>query len=447
MKKRLITALGFALSLHAAHAQWTTVCGTGNGFVDNFEVFGNELYATGFFTSLCGTANNHIVKLNGVSWQPAGNGYAHAGHQLKSIGGSLYFVGYQPNIDSNWVYRFDGTNFNKVGEGVYLTTAVTGGSETANLYAMLPYGGKIIASGEFDRVGNRAISGIMQWDGTAWDSLGSGLSGNIAGGPPVMYPHDLCTFGPDLVVAGNFLKAGGVTTNGIARWDGTQWHSMGAGFNAPVYGICEFNGELYAGGEFTMSGSTPLKCIARWDGTDWVSPGFQLYYNNPLYHPFVHTLKVIGPKMYIGGGFDRIASGTGVHQGQAICAFDGTAVDTLHGGVTNREVEGIAFYNNELYAGGGINNSNSFIAKYVSTAGLEKPEKQPSWTVSPNPAGSTLTISGSQAGIPISVFSPDGKQCLVLTASGPETAIDISSLKPGVYLVEMNGRQQRVLKK
>lgn len=433
------------LNMSLAFSQWTTVCGTGNGFVDNFEVFDNELYATGFFTSLCGTSNNHIVKYDGNSWQAVGAGYENAGHQLKAINNSLYFVGYQPNIDSNWVYHFDGTNFNKVGDGVYLTSAVTGFSQTANLYAMTSYNGHTIVSGEFDRVGSKHISGIMQWNGTAWDSLGSGLAGNIPGTASIMYPHDLCDFGTDLVVCGNFQAAGGITCNGVARWDGSQWHSLGAGFNGTVYGICTFNGELYAGGGFTMSGTTPLKSIAKWNGSSWVDPGFRMYYNNPVYYSFVHTLKVLGGKLYIAGGFDRVEMGTSVLQGQAVCAFDGTNIDLLSGGVVGKEVEAIALYDGKIYAGGGINNSNSFIAKYTNTTGLPELEAL-DWTVSPNPAAQSVSISGNVKQGTISIFSLNGKLCAQIPEAAFTTTLDVSSLDAGMYILRISDEHRQFVK-
>ncbi len=448
MNKILLTsAFTFLLGIQSLFAQWSVVCGTGNGFVDNFEVFNSELYGTGFFTNLCGTSNNHIVKWDGNAWQPVGTGYPNAGHQLKGLGSHLYFVGYQPAIDSNWVYRFDGANFNRLGEGVYLTNAVSGFSQTANLYALEEYNGNVIACGEFDRVGNKSISGIMEWDGSSWDSLGSGLSGNIAGTAAIMYPHDMCKFGTDLVVAGNFLKAGGITVNGIARWDGTQWHNLGAGFNGTVYGVCVFNGELYVGGEFTLSGSTALKCMAKWNGTSWVDPGFRVYYNNSNYYSFVHTLKVFNSKMYIAGGFDRVVDGTTVHSGQGICAFNGTAVDTLSGGTINREIEALAWYDGDLYVGGGMNNTNSYIAKYDGTASLNELETEITWTIRPNPTENGCFLSGTKKEQLISILTLEGKICKTILGQETETQIDFSELPSGVYFVKIGHQQRRIVKR
>lgn len=425
MKRCVLFSLFLSFS-SAGFSQWSAVCGAGNGFVDNFEVFRGELYATGFFTDVCGTTNNHLVRFDGTDWQPAGTGYAHAGHQLKVIDTTLYFVGYQPNIDSNWVYTWDGTTLNKFGSGVYLTSAVTGFSQTANLYAIGSYNGNLVACGEFDRVGNKHISGIMQWTGFEWDSLGSGLSGNIAGTAAVMYPHDFAVFGNDLIVAGNFQKAGGILVNGIARWDGVQWHPLGSGFNGTVYGLAVFNGELYAGGDFTQSGNTILKCMAKWNGSEWVDPGFRVYYQNPGYYSFVHTLKVIENRLFFTGGFDKVESGNGIASCQAICAFDGSVVLTLGGGIPSREIEAVALYHDELYAGGGNNNTNSFIARYDDYQSLSVPVEYIHLSVAPNPsADGKIRVSSDEVLGKMSIYNALGQEIRSILSEKTEEVLDI----------------------
>ena len=63
----------------------------------------------------------------------------------------------------------------------------------------------------------------------------------------------------DLYVGGSFTNAGGVLNTNIAKWDGTNWSSLGGlgYFNSLAVGVnvLEFhNGELYAGGAFTNAG-------------------------------------------------------------------------------------------------------------------------------------------------------------------------------------------------
>ena len=435
MKKT--TTFFFTLSLllltKLSSAQWMPVCTSGNGFVDNFEVFNNELYATGFFTNSCGANHHYLAKWNGSTWSSVGNGLPQAGHHLQSINTDLFAVTYQPAIDSNWVYKFDGSNFNKYGEGVYLSYAVTGFSQTANLYNCIEYNSKLVVCGEFDRVGTKHISGIMQWNGTAWDSLGAGLSGHVTGTDLIMYPHDLCTYNSDLIVCGNFKNAGNQLVNGIARWDGTQWHALGAGFNGVVYGITVYNGELYAGGDFTASGSTPLMYIAKWNGTAWVDPGFQLYYRSTANYSFIHTLKVIDNKLFISGGFDRVVVGTDTMDCTAVAAYDGVKLDTLFGGISGKEVEALALFQNSIYAGGGLFGS-SYIAKLDLSNGIAAVANEQIKLV-PNPSSGTFQINSKEVIQHIDVYDLKG-EC-IYQSSGSKCIQPISIDREGLFLVSI----------
>lgn len=420
---------------HSISAQWNPVCSTGNGFVDDFEVFQDTLYATGFFTNVCGIPANHLIRYDGTTWEAVGTGYVNAGHDLCPIGDELYFVGYQPAIDSNWVYRLNGNVLEKIGEGVYLTNAVTGFSKTANLYNVTTFNDRIVACGEFDRVGNREISGIMQWTGTIWDSLGSGLSGSITASD-VMYPHTLCTFENDLIVGGNFLQAGGLNVHGIARWDGTTWYAMGDGFNGSVYTVTEFNGELYAAGDFTMSGTTALQCVARWNGSSWENPGIGVYYQDAMYYSFVHTLRVIDNRLFVTGGFDRVTTTTDTLMCQAIFAFDGMHIDTLAGGIPGKEIEALVQFDGNLYAGGGVNNSNSFIARYEDVLGF--PEiSAPEAELFPNPSSDDhITVSSAEVPQEIRVFDLSGR-CVLSIIPAVSSVTELTLPGTGSYILEI----------
>ena len=148
---------------------------------------------------------------------------------------------------------------------------------------------------------------IAKWNGSDWSALGTGIPADLVG---MMTSWD----GPNgnqLYVGGRFPTAGGVTANGIAAWDGTQWHSMGDGitgsFNPYVDAMMVWDdgsGEkLYVGGRFdTMNGlSTPL--IARWDGTTWEQVGDGLI--NDMYMFGIESMAVYddgsGPALYVGG--------------------------------------------------------------------------------------------------------------------------------------------------
>lgn len=69
-----------------------------------------------------------------------------------------------------------------------------------------------------------------------------------------------------LIVGGQFSFGG---FNAIAAWDGTNWFTLGSGFNGNVEALEVHNGRLYAGGAFSSNGNN----IAEWSGTIPGVPG------------------------------------------------------------------------------------------------------------------------------------------------------------------------------
>ncbi len=427
--KHPLTFAAISLLTPCSFAQWTEVCTEGDGFVVNFEAHGNVLYATGFFSELCDSSVNYVARRTGDGWENVGN-FSEAGHFLRSIDNELYAVRYEPDTDSNWLYMLNNGTFEPVGSGIYLTTA-SGLSNTPNLYNVIKYNNEIVISGEFDRVGSQSISGIARWNGIQWQELGTGLSGNIPSTAPIMYPHDLCLFGDDLIAAGNFGSAGGETVNGIARWDGSQWHALGQGFNGTVYGIAVFDGQLYAGGDFTASGSTQLDHLAKWNGSEWVHPGFGVKYNNSMYYSYVHTLKVWNNKLYFSRGFDRVLENSVTRLGSAIAAFDGAAIDTLHGGLPGQEIEAIALYEGAIHAGGGLNGS-SFIARYDYFTGISESNESTVWNIDISDGNIQLELL-----VPfetIELYTTSGQ--LVATIDRPDSNLSFNSVGTGIYFIK-----------
>jgi len=60
--------------------------------------------------------------------------------------------------------------------------------------------------------------------------------------------------GPQLVVGGNFQWAGAVRASNVARWDGEQWHAIGAGVTFQIRSLAvHADGRLIAGGGGSVS--------------------------------------------------------------------------------------------------------------------------------------------------------------------------------------------------
>jgi hypothetical protein len=70
----------------------------------------------------------------------------------------------------------------------------------------------------------------------------------------------------------------GITASSIARWDGTKWETLGSGFfaDSPIVrglGFAVQGNDIYAVGAFDAAGLTESSGIARWNETiDFTPP-------------------------------------------------------------------------------------------------------------------------------------------------------------------------------
>jgi hypothetical protein len=149
---------------------------------------------------------------------------------------------------------------------------------------------QLIIAGNFSNVGSDSTgaipaANIARWDGAAWQPLGSGLDGPV---------RALLSWDPDgpgplpplLIVAGDFTHAGGLWSGSIAAWDGTTWHRLGWGLDAPTKAITTWDADgpgplpprLIAAGDFLYAGADAtggvlVNRIAMWDGSTWQAFG------------------------------------------------------------------------------------------------------------------------------------------------------------------------------
>lgn len=428
----------------ALTAQFSPFCsGITNGFVVDFETFQNQIHATGFFKTVCGKNTGYIAKWDGTQWVGAAMGGIAEGHALAAIDGALYIASYEFGVDSNYVLRWNGTHLTTIGS-VYRTNPNPTLSQTASIYDIIEYQGDIVVCGEFNRVAGQPVSGIARWNTVRWDSLGSGFSGWLNPQFSILAPHQMTVFGGDLVVCGNFLNAGGKTVNGIARWDGQEWHAFGEGFNDAVYGLGVFNGVLYAGGAFTASGSTELGLIARWNGTSWENPGFKLSGTSP----FVHTIKQVGDSLYVAGGFNRVelSSGAVLSASGIIALNSAQQINTLGGGVPNREIEAILPWNGGVLIGGGGPLNSGYLGFWnPATTSVVTLNEAPFWAVYPNPAKNVLKLEGVEQldYTVLSLYDNSGKVCLQINLNESNEEINLTGLPGGIYQLQLSGSKTR----
>ncbi|MFO0839203.1 MAG: hypothetical protein U1D55_11855 [Phycisphaerae bacterium] len=257
---------------------------------DGTGPLGRVLVAGGRFNAAGGAAASNIATWDGVAWHSLGDGLRDApsdavyalctwdrdgdgplAPQLIA-GGSFSAAG---GVALNNIARWDGV-WRPIGGGT------TGGSQPAvralaewDADGTDPAAPQLVAGGTFQSAGGGSASNIARWDGGAWRSLGPGLGGPQAPAVRTIVAWDPDESGPlppQLVAGGNFTRSGNQPVSSVARWNGNNWQSLGAGLGGGVNALAVMSStvslpsQLVAGGTFAFGGSAR---IARWDGVAW----------------------------------------------------------------------------------------------------------------------------------------------------------------------------------
>jgi hypothetical protein len=241
-----------------------------------------------------------------------------------------------------------------------LTTGVTNSnSAPTSVDAMCVYNGKLIVAGSFDNAGGTLANNIAAWDGTDWSPLGNGLTNyqfiygsfifrdcSNANNSSLPKVRSLAVYNNELYAAGDFIHADGVPVYSIAKWNGTNWSSVGGGLvhvNGDIYGyggikdMKVFNNELYVVGSFDSIGNIAAVNIAKWNGTYWSSVGGGIK-NDLSYGQFanfarlkqVWALHPYNNNLYVGGVFDTV----GINKpAKNIAVWDGNSWSNLGTGI------------------------------------------------------------------------------------------------------------------
>lgn len=362
----LVAAAGAATAGGASYSNTLGDPGLTGSYVANFGTWddgtGEALYATGSFSIPGVTGGSNIAKWNGSSWEGVGGGLINQySNALAVYQGDLIAGGYFDSANgvagTEKLARFDGTNWNSMdaqsssflnsiwdlvvwddgvtGEQLYIAGNYLDLNGQAALdhiakwdgTSYTPVGGtiggavplivldlevanidgseKLYAGGRFLNIDGVAANNIAMWDGTAWAPLGGGIT-QTSGFAQVL---TMTVFddgsGPALFVGGTFQFAGGAPAVRVAKWDGSSWSAVGAGFDSTVNELEVFDDgsgpALYALGRFDNSGATPIAKIAKWNGSSWEQVGAGASGGN-VFGAFTFDAGE-GPAMHIGGSF------------------------------------------------------------------------------------------------------------------------------------------------
>ena len=340
---------------------------------------GPALYAGGNFYTAGGVAASKIAKWDGVTWSPLGSGMANADglgvHDLAVFddgsGPALYAAGAfgtAGGVTVNHVARWDGSSWSPlVGPG---GPGVGGVGDVARALAVYDDGAgpALFVGGSFVWVGGVQVNRVARWDGSTWSPLGTGL------GADSQMVYDLAVFddgaGAALFAGGSFTTADGTPASRVARWNGAEWSApSGIGVSDTVAVLQALDDgagpALYAGGEFLTAGSLTVNRVARWDGSAW--SGLQGPSGTGV-DGSVGSLAVFddgtGDALYVGGS-QRYAGGVPAHGIARWSADAWSSLSSPSGGLGWRS-RALAVFGPALYVGGSFTTAGDLGASYVA---------------------------------------------------------------------------------
>lgn len=333
-----------------------------------------KIYAAGTFTSAYGVPANHIAQWDGSVWKPLGKGLRtiNGGGNVNALTtddlGNLYAIGLfdtAGEVAANNIAKWNGDSWSALGTGIQR------GENDYNYFDAIAadHSGKLYVGGTFDSAGGIPASRIACWDGTTWNSLGSGVNDKVFA--LAIDDNNNC------YVAGWFDSAGNIVVNHIAKWDGASWHTVGSD-TRPQYGsiqalVFDKKGNLYAGGEFDSIGGIAAANVARWDGKKWNPLGdgitHVIDFDMDIWGVFALAVDRDG-NLYAGGDFDSAGS---VHVNQ-VARWDGSSWSTLGGGIGQiyYGVSAMTFdLTNNLYICGNLLTANDKATPYLAMCHID----------------------------------------------------------------------------
>jgi hypothetical protein len=337
--------------------------GTANGVLyvgGNFDRVGSYVQAT------------NIARLNGFQWQPLAVGLD--GPATCSQPGTLNVGGTFTHEGASSVTYEASWN----GQGWTSPTAFNGAVTCLGNYAANSLTQpSTVASGSFTSISGTAFNHIASHDpfATSWTALGTGIDAPALTTLAVVngIHHN------DLIVGGQFINAGGVTCNRIARWTGAAWAALGTGMNSDVRALAFFNSQIVAGGSFTTAGGVSAGYIAGWNGTAWAPIGGGM-------NGAVRSLLVYNGVLLAGGDFTSPAPHLAAWNGTAWSAFNGGADGTVNAMVVS---------GSDLMVGGSFAHLGTTAAANIGTWSTANSE----WETYGDPDGPVLTLSISNGSL------------------------------------------------
>ena len=259
----------------------------------------DTLYMGGDFIGVGGEFMYYAARRVNDVWESCGN-FNNAVRRFEVIDDELYVIGAFTTINSSpcqGVAKWAGNGWECVGD--------------LNASFCLPvditsYQGRLVISGTlyFDEA---QYAHVMQYVDGEWIPVGPyGILGGLSGGGQLQVYQD------ELYVGGLIPLNAGNAGFCLQKWNGTAWSQVGEGLQDETGGtgqtikvkdLLVHDGKLFVCGGFTYAGHEYAPRIATWDGVEWCSVGGDFGDNE------VTAMAFYNDTLYIGCGLDAVVDG------------------------------------------------------------------------------------------------------------------------------------------
>ncbi|MCU0424161.1 MAG: IPT/TIG domain-containing protein [Candidatus Kapabacteria bacterium] len=316
-----------------------------------------------------------------------------------------------------------------------------------SVYCLVAAGDRIFVGGDFTSVNDNGMSAgrsrvlafevatgrLMAWNGNVGVSNGVFLGMAMDGGV--------------LHVVGDFTMVAGQTRNNACAFDGVGGGLMGnyaPNIAAPTLAVGISGAWVIIGGRFDRVNGNPMRANIVGVGKD---NGVIAPWNPDIPTGFVHSVRVDGPTIYLGGNFPTV----GGQPRNRLCAVDAVSAAPL---TWNPDLNGvplaIALSNGIVYAGGEFSTVNGSTTRNKLAAFAAPPALATATTFNPNMndnvlalatdgnkvyAGGAFTTVGGQPRQGFAAFDPSASGAGMNPSMNPSTSANaqaptITSIAP-----------------
>ncbi len=255
---------------------WTALgADLGDRGVSSIAVIGSDIYVGGGFITVNGVTVNKIVKWNGSSWSALGNGLPPASSMIN--GPNLAVAGNQLIASGDFTSATGGPG-DRIARwnGTTWTTMSTGLNADAN--ALLAAGGDIFAGGPFTTAGCNQSPYFARWRETVWNGTASTDWHTAANWGNNTVPD--ASAGVSIVSSDISISSADVTVDNLIVSNGRNVN-IGASRNLTVTGDLDLgNGSIAGSGNLIVNGSLNLNGNISITGT--ITVNGDLYIGNGM---------------------------------------------------------------------------------------------------------------------------------------------------------------------